>query len=174
MGIEIGTQHIINLEYSHDLVHKGTVWVGTKLITVPSNGYANIFIKAGTKEMHAMEISFESVGLWEIKSYRTPTITAEGTSFVITNKNAGSTVVRTGIINYGATFSDVGTLIKEERVGIPGTSAAAKANTVNSIETGVESILPPNGTTIIRVQNLTNAEQVLYAKSTWYEEDKEY
>lgn len=146
----------VPLDYLHDIVHQRAMYtISHTFLAVSVNGYARMRLKTGTTKALHFDITFNADLKCRLKTYSSPTITANGTLLAPFNRIIGyGNGLQTFLVYLNPTFTG-GTLRGNDFIGSQtagGVGSAVRAGGGRS--GGIESVLLPNQEYIIEFQNV--------------------
>lgn len=161
--------NLVTISTQHYKVHIGSYFTANYLEkAVASNGFMKLLVKTGAESAH-LDIYVASEGKAYFKTIASPTITDEGvlpdgvklTSF---NRRGGTNSQDT-IVKHTPVYT--GGTLRGNRLIIGGTGGTAIGSTSNS---RIESIISPNTTFVIELQNVSGQARDMEIVLDWYEE----
>jgi len=157
------------IDENHRLIHDGfffELWRGDTSLADAANLDLMLVVPAGTYP-HLQDVSLESDGgVVTLAMYEGTTVSANGTSLPVFNKNRNSSNTNNTTLYYAPTITDVGTQFKHAAI-----VSDSQSSEIFSQSKAGEWVLAPATNYLIRVNNASGAARNINLQIGFYELD---
>ena len=162
--IDENTGAIATIEWEHHQLHEGNTFTILEVTDLGNGAVRDILVVSpDTTEWAHLVWEIEHELETSIQFYRDTTYTDNGTEITSFNRNGNSTNTATTLVYHTPTITNVGTLVGTIQQG-NGKKAGGSDRTSN------EFILKQNTAYLIRINNLTVNNDIIFMKLNWYEQ----